>query len=101
MQRIAIIGGGISGLSAAFRLRELDPSLQVTLFEAAARVGGSLQTTTRDGYLVEHGADMFTTREPWALNLCRRLEIERENNQARPRPPHRVMRSSLSRKRTP
>jgi protoporphyrinogen/coproporphyrinogen III oxidase len=37
-----------------------------------------LQTERRDGYLIEHSADMFTTREPWALDLCRRAGIESE-----------------------
>lgn len=37
-----------------------------------------LQTERRDGYLIERSADMFTTREPWALDLCRRVGIESE-----------------------
>ncbi len=73
--RIAIIGGGISGLAAANRVRELDPTAEVTLFEASGRVGGVLQTERRDGWLIERSADMFTTREPWALDLCRRIGI--------------------------
>lgn len=75
---IAIIGGGITGLAAAFRLHELNPAAQVTLFEASGRLGGVLQTERRDGYLIERSADMFTTREPWALDLCRRVGIEGE-----------------------
>ena len=77
-RRMAIIGGGITGLAAAHRLRELDPAAQVTLFEASERLGGVLQTEQRDSYLIERSADMFTTREPWALDLCRRLGIESE-----------------------
>jgi len=34
-----------------------------------------LQTERRDGWLIERSADMFTTREPWALDLCRRIGI--------------------------
>jgi oxygen-dependent protoporphyrinogen oxidase len=37
-----------------------------------------LQTERRDGYLIERSADMFTTREAWALDLCRRVGIESE-----------------------
>lgn len=74
--RIAIIGGGVTGLAAAHRLFELNPAAQVTLFEASGRLGGVLQTERRDGYLIERSADMFTTREPWALDLCRRVGIE-------------------------
>jgi oxygen-dependent protoporphyrinogen oxidase len=78
VRRVAIIGGGISGLAAAHRVHELDPSAEVTLFEAGDRVGGVLQTERRDGWLIEHSADMFTTREPWAVDLCRRLGIADE-----------------------
>lgn len=77
-RRIAVIGGGLSGLSAAHRLRELSPDMQVTLFEASDRVGGILGTDRRDGFLIERSADMFTTREPWALNLCQRLGIDNQ-----------------------
>jgi len=75
-RRVAVIGGGITGLAAAHRLTELDASLEVTLFEAGDRLGGILQTERRDSYLVEHAADMFTTREPWALDLCKRIGFD-------------------------
>ncbi len=74
--RIAVIGGGISGLSAAHRLVEIQPDAKVQLFEASDRVGGILETIHRDGYLIERSADMFTTKDPWALDLCRRVGLE-------------------------
>jgi oxygen-dependent protoporphyrinogen oxidase len=74
-RRIAIIGGGIAGLAAANRLRELNPSCDVTLFEASCRLGGSLWTERRGEFLVEHGADSFITNVPWGVELCRRLGI--------------------------
>src|SRR5882724_376231 len=74
-RRIAILGGGISGLAAAHRVQELDAAAKVTLFEASSCVGGVLQTERRDNWLIERSADMFTTREPWALDLCRRIGI--------------------------
>lgn len=77
-RRIAVIGGGITGLAAAHRVLELVPAAQVTLFEASGRLGGVLHTERRDGYLIERSADMFTTRETWALGLCRRVGIEGE-----------------------
>ena len=77
-RRVAIIGGGISGLAAAHRAHELDSSATVTLFEASDRLGGVLQTERRDGWLIERSADMFTTREPWAFDLCRRIGIADE-----------------------
>ena len=75
-RRIAVIGGGISGLAAAHRLVEIQPSTNLTLFEASHRVGGVLETVRRDGYLIERSADMFTTKDPWALDLCRRVGLE-------------------------
>jgi oxygen-dependent protoporphyrinogen oxidase len=76
--RIAVVGGGICGLAAANRLRELQPQWEITLLEASDRVGGILRSEQRDGFLIEHSADMFTTREPGAYSLCQRLGIEGE-----------------------
>jgi oxygen-dependent protoporphyrinogen oxidase len=76
--RIAVLGGGITGLAAAHRLLELLPAADVHLFEASDRLGGILQTVQRGDYLVERSADMFTTREPWALDLCRRVGLAEE-----------------------
>src|SRR5262245_41165739 len=77
-RRIAVIGGGIAGLAAARRLTELQPQSQVTLFEAGERLGGALQTVQRDGWLIERSADMFITREPEAVDLCRRVGLADE-----------------------
>ena len=74
-RRIAVVGGGISGLAAALRLRELSPNCQVTLFEAGPRPGGVLSTVHRDGYQVEQSADNFITTVPWGLELCQRLGL--------------------------
>jgi oxygen-dependent protoporphyrinogen oxidase len=79
-QRVAVVGGGISGLAAAHRLLELSqPSgrtVDVTLYDAAPRLGGVFGTEEVDGYRLELGADMFITDKPWALDLCRRLGLE-------------------------
>jgi oxygen-dependent protoporphyrinogen oxidase len=72
-KRIAIIGGGISGLAAAYRAHELDPTASVTLFEATDRLGGILRTVRQDGFLVEQSADSFITTVPAAVDLCRRI----------------------------
>ena len=78
-RRVIVIGGGISGLSAAHALREAARSqnlaLDVRLFERAPRVGGVVRTSRRGGVLFEHGPDSFITQKPWALDLCRRLGI--------------------------
>lgn len=60
MQRIAVIGGGIAGLTVA--LRRADAGDQVTLFEAGPKVGGQLSSESRDGFLIEHGAEGFVAR---------------------------------------
>lgn len=80
-QRIAIIGGGLSGLSAAHRLIEISEqnssSIKLTLYEAANRVGGVFGTVNSEpGYRIESGADSFITNKPWALDLCNRLGLE-------------------------
>jgi protoporphyrinogen/coproporphyrinogen III oxidase len=74
-KRIAVIGGGISGLAAAHRVRELNPDAEITLFEASDRLGGSLATVRQDGLLIEQGADSFITDVPWAVDLCRRIGL--------------------------
>jgi len=78
MKRIAIIGGGISGLSAAFTLEELrraGTELEYLLYESSSRLGGVLRTEMIDGCLVEAGPDSFVTEKPWAADLCRTLGL--------------------------
>jgi oxygen-dependent protoporphyrinogen oxidase len=81
MKRIAIIGGGIAGLSAAFYLekaRRGGADLQWTLFEKSSRLGGVLETEQRDGFVLEAGADSFLTAKPDATRLCQELGIASE-----------------------
>lgn len=73
---VAVIGGGISGLAAAHRIRELDPDCNVVLYEGGDVIGGILQTESIDGYLIERSADMFTTRDTAAIDLCCRLGFD-------------------------
>jgi oxygen-dependent protoporphyrinogen oxidase len=78
MKRIAIIGGGISGLSAAFALekqRLAGASLEYALFESSPRLGGVLVTERVDGCLLEAGPDSFLTEKPWASELCREVGL--------------------------
>ena len=74
-RRVAVIGGGITGLSAAFRLMELAPACQVTLFETQSRLGGVVATVHEQGFQVEQSADNFITTVPWGLDLCKRLGL--------------------------
>ena len=77
--RIAVIGGGVSGLAAAHRLIELGSrsgaNLEVVVLEATGSPGGSITTQRGDGFLLEGGPDAFITQKPWALALCRRLGL--------------------------
>ena len=77
-----MIGGGITGLAAAYRLRELAASrefpLEVYLLERSARCGGALETIRRDGFVIETGADSFLSEKPAAADLARRLGLGAE-----------------------
>ena len=76
--RIAIIGGGIAGLAAAFELekaRTTGAAVEYTLFEAGERLGGSLSSEIVDGAVLERGPDSFLTEKPAAAELCRELGI--------------------------
>jgi protoporphyrinogen/coproporphyrinogen III oxidase len=76
MNRIVIIGGGISGLAAAHRILELNPAAAVTVLEASDRLGGIIQTEQRDGFLIERGPDAFVWEKPHAIAFAKRLGIE-------------------------
>jgi protoporphyrinogen/coproporphyrinogen III oxidase len=79
MKRIAIVGGGISGLASAFALEErrrAGESVAYAVYESGPRFGGVLATEQVDGCLVEAGPDSFLTEKPWAADLCRRLGLE-------------------------
>lgn len=60
MRRVAVIGGGLAGLTVAFRRQAVGD--QVVLFEAAPRLGGQLHSQRSAGFVVEHGAEGFTAR---------------------------------------
>ncbi len=75
---VLIVGGGISGLGAAWRLRQAAPHHRITLLEAATAGGGKLVTEHVDGYTIEHGPDIFLARKPWALALCHELGLEND-----------------------
>ncbi len=75
-QRLAIIGGGISGLAAAQRLERIGAQLDVTLLEAGPRLGGVLQTEYADGFCLELGPDSILSRLPWAVDLCREIGFD-------------------------
>lgn len=71
--RIAVIGGGITGLAAAQRLVSQSEKTQVTLFEASHRLGGIIRTEEADGFLMELGPDSFITNKPAGVQLCQEI----------------------------
>jgi oxygen-dependent protoporphyrinogen oxidase len=76
---VAIVGGGITGLAAAFALQEQGapgaPAPACTLIEASPAWGGKIATHRVGGCLIEAGPDSFLSQKPWALDLCARLGI--------------------------
>ena len=82
MKKVAVVGGGISGLATAYeidkRLRASGRHYELRLFEAEARVGGKIGAARRDGFLCEAGPNGFLDSKPSTLNLCRELGIENQ-----------------------
>lgn len=74
-KKVVVIGGGITGLVAARRLRMLAPQVDVVLLEASDRIGGKILTHDVAGVPVEAGADWFLTRQSAALDLCNELGL--------------------------
>jgi oxygen-dependent protoporphyrinogen oxidase len=77
-RRVVIVGGGVSGLAAAHRLVELRPKdnpFEVVLLEASDRLGGTVRTHRREGFLIEGGPDSFISEKPEALNLAKRVGL--------------------------
>lgn len=71
--RVAVVGGGVTGLTTALRLEQ--QGLDVTVFEAADEAGGKLRSSSVDGIDVEEGADSFLPRNEEPLRLCRELGL--------------------------
>lgn len=76
---IAVVGGGITGLTAAHRsverAQESGRAVRVSLLEAGPRLGGVVSTRSRDGFVVDDGPDSFLTDKPWARFLAERLGL--------------------------
>ena len=74
---MAVVGGGITGLGAAYALGK-NGALEIEVFEASPRWGGKITTETAGGFLLEGGPDSFLVRKPAGVELARELGLEDE-----------------------
>jgi oxygen-dependent protoporphyrinogen oxidase len=70
---VVVIGGGISGLTAAYRLTQ--KGIPFRLFEASPRLGGLIRTETEGGFLLEAGPDALLAQKPHGIALCEELGL--------------------------
>ncbi|HUZ45290.1 MAG TPA: protoporphyrinogen oxidase [Terriglobia bacterium] len=78
IRRVAVLGGGISGLTTAYalaRARESGAPIDEFLIEGSQRLGGVIETEHLDGFVVEKGPDSFISQKPEAAALCRELGL--------------------------
>lgn len=73
--KVTVVGGGISGLAAAWEI-SADPGVEVTVLEAADRLGGKIHASPFAGRVVDEGADAFLQRVPEALDLCAEIGLD-------------------------
>ena len=77
-KRIAVIGGGTAGLSAAYSLQKRKSAgtpIDFVVYEAGQHLGGVIRTERIDDCVIEAGPDSFLTEKPWAADLCRELGL--------------------------
>ena len=73
--RIAVVGGGIAGLTAAYLLAQ-NPANDVVLLEGSSRIGGKLRLEEVAGVAVDVGAEAMLNRRPEGVDLARELDLE-------------------------
>src|SRR5215813_3359641 len=71
--KVAVIGGGIAGVSAAYELAR--SGAEFVLYEATDRLGGIVETVHRDGFVIECGPDSWVTEKPWARDVAVELGL--------------------------
>jgi len=76
--KAVVVGGGLAGLAAAYRLESLLPEAEIVLVERTERVGGALLTERADGFVIEGGPDSFLSRKERGVGLCKELGIADE-----------------------
>jgi oxygen-dependent protoporphyrinogen oxidase len=75
MARVVVVGGGISGLTLAYRLQQLAPAAEVTVLEREERPGGKVGTELLKGFRVEIGPNGFLDNNPATRTLCQDLGL--------------------------
>jgi oxygen-dependent protoporphyrinogen oxidase len=75
---VVVVGGGVTGLTVAYRLLQADAPIDVSVLEAGSRPGGKLRSVAVGDLVLPAGADSFLARKPWAVELCHELGIELE-----------------------
>jgi oxygen-dependent protoporphyrinogen oxidase len=78
MSKVVIVGGGISGLSLAYRLQQRSPAADITVLERADRLGGTIHTVEEAGFRFEAGPNGFLDTKPNTLALCRDVGLANE-----------------------
>ncbi len=77
--KVAVIGGGIAGLSTAYYLsnkaKEQGKQISITLIESEDYWGGKIKTVQQDGFVVEGGPDAYLITKPWMKTLCQELGL--------------------------
>ena len=78
VRRVAVIGGGVSGLAAAYtlaRARQAGAPIEEMLIEASPWLGGVVRTETVEGFVIEAGPDSFLAEKPQAAAMARELGL--------------------------
>ena len=73
---VAVVGGGASGLAAAYELQRR--GISFALLEAAPRLGGVIRTDHVDGFTLDAGPDSLLTQKPAAIQLCEELDLSNQ-----------------------
>jgi protoporphyrinogen/coproporphyrinogen III oxidase len=84
MASVAVVGGGIAGLAAAWHLVREAPGVRVVVLDAAPRVGGKLALAELDGMRVDVGAESLLARRPEAVDLARAVGLAADLTAPRP-----------------
>lgn len=81
-RKVVVVGGGLTGLSAAFYIRnfykERGWKPEITLVEKDKMLGGKIETLHKDGFVIEKGPDSFLARKTAMIDLAKELELDHE-----------------------